>query len=44
MHDIKEQFRYDSGSIDLVHARSITMAVRVPVLPPRPSSLFPRTH
>ncbi|KAI0714217.1 S-adenosyl-L-methionine-dependent methyltransferase [Cerioporus squamosus] len=28
MHDIKEQFRYGTGSIDMVHARSITMAIR----------------
>ena len=28
MHDIAEKFRYDPGSIDFVHARSISMAVR----------------
>ncbi|RPD67938.1 S-adenosyl-L-methionine-dependent methyltransferase [Lentinus tigrinus ALCF2SS1-7] len=28
MHDIKEQFRYDTGAIDMVHARSVTMAIR----------------
>ncbi|KAI0743042.1 S-adenosyl-L-methionine-dependent methyltransferase [Daedaleopsis nitida] len=28
MHDIKERFRYDAGSMDLIHARSITMAIR----------------
>ncbi|TFK88253.1 S-adenosyl-L-methionine-dependent methyltransferase [Polyporus arcularius HHB13444] len=28
MHDIKEQFRYNEGAIDMVHARSITMAIR----------------
>ncbi|KAI0744450.1 S-adenosyl-L-methionine-dependent methyltransferase [Earliella scabrosa] len=28
MHDIKERFRFDTASIDLVHARSITMAIR----------------
>ncbi|PIL25697.1 hypothetical protein GSI_11447 [Ganoderma sinense ZZ0214-1] len=28
MHDIAEKFRYDSGSIDFVHARSISMAIR----------------
>lgn len=31
MHDIAEKFRYESSSIDFVHARSISMAVR-PVL------------
>lgn len=28
MHDIKERFRYNTGSIDMIHARSITLAVR----------------
>ncbi|KAI1791430.1 S-adenosyl-L-methionine-dependent methyltransferase [Ganoderma leucocontextum] len=28
LHDIAEKFRYDSSSIDFVHARSISMAVR----------------
>ncbi|KAI0673225.1 S-adenosyl-L-methionine-dependent methyltransferase [Trametes maxima] len=28
MHDIMEPFRYASGTIDMVHARSITMAIR----------------
>ena len=27
MHDIMDPFRYSTGSIDMVHARSITMAV-----------------
>ena len=36
MHDIAEKFRYDMESIDFVHARSISMAVR-------PSSLIERT-
>ncbi|TBU24943.1 S-adenosyl-L-methionine-dependent methyltransferase [Dichomitus squalens] len=28
MHDIKEAFRFDSASIDFVHARMISMAIR----------------
>ncbi|KAJ2980216.1 hypothetical protein NUW54_g11035 [Trametes sanguinea] len=28
MHNIMERFRYESGSIDMVHARSISMAIQ----------------
>ena len=30
MHDIKESFRFDSASIDFVHARMISLAVCLP--------------
>ena len=29
MHDIRERFRFNTGTIDMVHARSITMAVNI---------------
>ena len=37
MHDIKDRFRFDPASFDLVHARSITLAVRPSFLISRPS-------